>query len=455
MIISVVNGKGAARSTNVTSLSTFIYFVWSGEQMEVEKFYIQKRYLHKYVRFMYELLEDGRFYQLDRAKKIVLPSKYGPNSGPIESFERIYHCADGYKAIVDEKSGKHCITKIKFCNDRICPVCTVRKTLKEYGRLSWKIEKLKDDYTFYFLTLTLPNNYDGFGFELKLIKSVLQDLLDFVGYDHRSARFRFCKGVFGSYEIVKKDKGWHPHLHLVLAYPKNYVESTKTARKIIRGRERIFENGLQLRCGKKSLLLSQDTIMQKYIELVKSKTDVYNERLEDLNFLNIGFQPCYNIEEGVNELTKYLTKFENIETADDLFVYMRDSFNLAQRVKRGIFKWTSDDKREFREYILALKEKQNFDFIQSESSYSYTFEYYKGQYYGTRYIHKDVPIPYTNRTQSVYFAKCIKIVPIYDKERRFLHYEITHYPLRLCKNFHYKETVVFADIGILQCKFFE
>lgn len=418
--------------------------------MEVEKFYIQKLILHKYVGFMYDLIKDGRFYQLDRAKKIKLPSKY--EGGPIESFERIYACADTFTAIVNEKTGKHSIRSADYCNDRICPVCTVRKTLKEYGKLSWKLEQLKDDYTFYFLTLTLPNNFEGFGYELKLMKSVLKDLLEFVGYDNQASRFRFCKGVYGSYEIVKKDKGWHPHLHIILAYPKEYIESTKTAHKVIKGKKRVFENGLQLSCGKKSLLLSVDSIMNRYIELIQSKTDIYNERLQDLLFLDIGFQPCYNIEEGVNELTKYMTKFENIETADDLFIFMRDSYNLGQRVKRGIFKWTEEEKEKYKQHIIAFEERENLYFTQSEESYPYNFEYFKGHYYGTRYVLKDVPIPYTSGTQKLYFAKTIKLEPIYDKDRRFVRYEVKHYPLRLCKNYRYKETVVFADISFVQCK---
>lgn len=333
--------------------------------MEIIRFYKQKRILHKYVRWMYDLLEDGRFYTLARCDQIKdLPRNYKREMGEVRIFERMYHCADTLTGYINTEDGSHKVTRGFFCGDRLCPVCTIKKSLWEYSKLTWQMNNFKEDYQYYFLTLTLPNRQDGFRDELNLLYSILRDLFDFIGYDQKSNRFRFCEGVFGSFEITKSDYGWHPHLHLVLAYPKKYIESTKTVTKVIKGKQRTFENGLQLRAGKKSLFLNQDNIMSKFIDLIQSKTGVYNERLEDLRFLNIGFQPCYNIDDGVNEMTKYLIDFEALQSAEDLYIYMRDTYRFQQRVRRGCFRWTKDLKKLHKQFLDKMHEEENLHFIQ-------------------------------------------------------------------------------------------
>lgn len=394
------------------------------------RFYKQKRILHKYVRWMYDLLEDGRFYNLQRARKIKdLPRSYKHGDAPVRYFERMYHCADTFTGVMDPNTGEHRLERGFFCGDRVCPVCAIKKSLWEYSKLTWQMEHFQEEYTYYFLTLTLPNNPEGFRTEIDLIASVLTELSRYVGYDERNrgGRFKFCSGLYGSYEITKSHHGWHPHLHLVLAYPKKYVVSTATVRKNIKGRERVFENGLQLRCGKKQLLLSQDSIMQKYIELIRRKTDVYNERLEDLNFLNIGFQPCYNIEQGVNEMSKYLIDFEALENADDLYIYMHESYNLRQRVRRGIFRWTPELKQAHRSFLDDLHDKSNFYFIQSKKErevHRYQYRWYYGYYVASRFIVSETGIPYTNKKKRIMVIERLKIKPLYDARGKPLKYHI-------------------------------
>lgn len=392
--------------------------------MEIMRFYKQKRILHKYVRWMYELLEDGRFYYLQRSKNIKDLPRYYRKGDKVRYFERMYHCADSFTGKLDPNTGEHRLDRGFFCGDRVCPVCAIKKTIWEYSKLTWQMEHFKEDYTYYFLTLTLPNNPEGFRTEIDLLSSILRDLGDYIGYDQKKDRFRFCTGMYGSYEITKSHYGWHPHLHLVLAYPTKYVESTNTVRKVINGRERVFENGLQLRCGKKSLLISQDTIMQKYIDLVKSKTDVYNERLEDLNFLNIGFQPCYNISDGVNEMSKYLIDFEALESVDDLYIYMRDSYNLRQRVRRGIFRWTPELKKQHREYLDKFNAERNFYFVQSSEAKDYNFAWYKDGYYCSRLVEGVVTIPFTNKSKKVMIVKRLMLRPIYDSSGKPSGYQV-------------------------------
>lgn len=322
---------------------------------------------------MYDLVEDGRYYTLEKVKKIAdfpSPERYYPGM-KIRHFERMYHCADEFGALVDWNTGEHIIQRGWFCGDRYCPVCTIKRSLQEYSKLTFQMEQFQEEYQYYFLTLTLPNNQDGFREEMDLMKSILRDLGNFFGFDNHKDSLKLCEGLFGSFEITKSDKGWHPHVHLVLAYPKKYIVSSKVHKYVDRnGRQRMFENELVLQCGKKKKILSHESIMQEYIRLIKRKTDKYNERFEDLHFLDICFHPCYNIEDGVNEMTKYLIDFEAIQSADDMFVYIRDSYGMTQRVRRGVFKFTPELKEAHKEYLDKLHEEaeQSFYFIQSDEN---------------------------------------------------------------------------------------
>lgn len=384
--------------------------------MEIMRFYKQKRILHKYVRWMYDLLEDGRFYMLARSENIKdLPRNYKKEMGEVRIFERMYHCADTLSGYVDLDSGKHKVTRGFFCGDRLCPVCTIKKSLWEYSKLTWQMNNFKEDYQYYFLTLTLPNRQDGFREELDLLNSILRDLFAYIGYEQNGDRFRFCEGIFGSFEITKSDAyGWHPHLHLVLAYPKKYIESTKTVTKNIKDKygnikQRTFENGLQLRAGKKSLYINQDLIMSKFVEFIQKKTDVYNDRLEDLKFLNIGFQPCYNIDDGVNEMTKYLIDFEALQSADDLFVYMRDTYRFKQRVRRGCFRWTKELKVLHKQFLDEMHQQENIHFIQLPNVKPFNFIWRKDKYYAFRDFPALRQVEFTNLQQNVTVRQYLKM----------------------------------------------
>ncbi len=333
--------------------------------MEIMRFYKQKRILHKYVRWMYEMLEDGRFYHLQRASNIKdLPAPGTYKSGEIvRYFDRMYHCADNLQGHINYDTGEHTIERGWFCGDRVCPVCQIKKSLWEYSKLTWQMEHFQEDYTYYFLTLTLPNNPDGFREEMNLLSSSLTELGRFLGYNSEKGRKCVCAGIYGSFEITKSEYGWHPHLHLVLAYPSKYVKYSEThkyfnARK---GKEVTYLNDLHI-CDDDGYdkHFSHKSVMERYIQIIQKKTHKYDERLEDLRFLNIGFEPCYNIEQGVNEMTKYLIDFEAFETSDDLFVYLYDSYNLKQRVRRGIFRWTPEVKAAHKEFLDKLHEDAIF-----------------------------------------------------------------------------------------------
>lgn len=353
--------------------------------MEIIRFYEQKLFLRKYVYWIMDLIRDGRFYDIPSSKKIKDFPKYGTvtkdtNLWNIRYLERLFHCSDDMYGHLDPDGTFH-YEGAKLCGKRICPICTTKRAINDFSKLKFQMDNMQDEFCYYMLTLTLPNNKLGFKDELKIMKKVSRDLFRFIGYEGDGNKFNFCSGIFGSYEIKKSDKNndWHPHLHVVLAYPKQYIIEQHVNEFHLGYKKRIYENGLVLRSGKKTLTLSADNVMEKYIQLIQKYTDIYNDRLNNKRFIDIGFHPCYGIEDSVNELTKYLFKFDSIKNADDLYVFLRDIHGFKQHVRRGVFKWTDELDEQYKQYLDQKYCDENLHFIQSGSK-AVTVRFHKNTY---------------------------------------------------------------------------
>lgn len=334
--------------------------------MNIKKYWKQKSSSRQYVKWLYELFNEGKFHDLPMAKKIKdLPSfestqyiDYGTDDSQqqIRFFDRLYHCADTMHGFINPKTNQHIVTDGIFCGHRICPICATKKSLKEYSKITFQMEELGEEYEYFFLTLTLPNNKDGFREELNLIDKSLRDFLLYFRYN--SDRDTACAGAYGSYEITKSDKGWHPHLHLILPFRKS---------DIVRYEVKEYFNGRRLNKYVQDLTIrewseakqkyvnytySHDSIRERWLDTIKKHSDKYN----DYTYFSIGFERCYNIDKGKNELTKYLIDFEDIKTKEDLYIYLRDSYGVRQRVRRGIFIWDDDIDSRYKEHCDIHKE---------------------------------------------------------------------------------------------------
>lgn len=108
-----------------------------------------------------------------------------------------------------------------FCRDRLCPMCSWRRSMKIFGQLSIVMSELKSQgYEFLFLTLTVPN-----------VKSTdLSSTIDKMFYAFtRSLRRnkKYKKSVFGCFRTLEitynsKRDDFHPHLHIILAVKPSY-----------------------------------------------------------------------------------------------------------------------------------------------------------------------------------------------------------------------------------------
>lgn len=121
--------------------------------------------------------------------------------------------ADGVIA----ESGK--LHNANFCKDRLCPMCSWRRSYKIFAQVSQIMELIGKDYKFLFLTLTVPNCAP-----YELSKTITRLISSWDRFYHYKAFKKAVKGYFRALEITRnKTTGeYHPHFHIVLAVSKSY-----------------------------------------------------------------------------------------------------------------------------------------------------------------------------------------------------------------------------------------
>lgn len=112
--------------------------------------------------------------------------------------------------------------RANFCRDRLCPLCSWRRSYKIFGQVSQIMNLISDDYEFLFLTLTVRNCTS------KDLNNKIDELQKawrrFSDYKRVKS---ILKGFFKALEITYNQTAdtYHPHYHVVLAVPKGYFNS--------------------------------------------------------------------------------------------------------------------------------------------------------------------------------------------------------------------------------------
>lgn len=109
-----------------------------------------------------------------------------------------------------------------FCKDRLCPMCSWRRSVKLFQNLARIIDVTGTDYTYLLFTLTVPNVP---GDELRLaIDELLNGFKLFMKYKEIS---RICLGWSRTLEVTRNrvKNTYHPHIHVLAAVPKGYLKS--------------------------------------------------------------------------------------------------------------------------------------------------------------------------------------------------------------------------------------
>lgn len=111
--------------------------------------------------------------------------------------------------------------RANFCRDRLCPMCSWRRSYKIFGQVSQIMDLISNDYEFLFLTLTVPNCTAN-----ELVKTMNAMSKAWQKFTHYAPVKRILKGFFKALEITYNMQAdtYHPHFHNVLAVPKHYFK---------------------------------------------------------------------------------------------------------------------------------------------------------------------------------------------------------------------------------------
>lgn len=111
----------------------------------------------------------------------------------------------------------------KFCRQRLCPLCTWRRSARIYAATSAimdHIDRTDQDHRYLFLTLTVRN------VEGRNLAATLDGMQEaWKRMTNNRAWQRRVRGSMRTLEITRNpdDGSYHPHYHIILVVPSNYA----------------------------------------------------------------------------------------------------------------------------------------------------------------------------------------------------------------------------------------
>lgn len=171
-----------------------------------------------------ETLTDRRFNWRERKEKTMQLYELYEKAGYPDYAARTRDCATFLQFNV-YKSGARKLRTANFCKMRLCPMCIGRRARRSAWKLSRVLDLVEQEHKAKFLFLTLSiRNVDGeyLGEALSQLTKGWYRLME-----QRQIE-RSIKGWFRAIEITrgdgitKADKGYHPHIHAILAVEPDY-----------------------------------------------------------------------------------------------------------------------------------------------------------------------------------------------------------------------------------------
>ena len=115
------------------------------------------------------------------------------------------------------------LAKASFCkNHLLCQLCAIRRGAKQVGAYMDRCETIEaknKNLKPYLLTLTVKNGTDlaeRFEHLQTSVKKMLKRRRDFLSSGNGQSQLSKVHGGVFSYELTKKSKEWHPHVHMVI-----------------------------------------------------------------------------------------------------------------------------------------------------------------------------------------------------------------------------------------------
>ena len=162
-------------------------------------------------------------------KKHTIPlSESYQRLGYIDKSARVKDCGTFLEFQRPVNSSTCKLSYANFCRDRLCPVCSWRRSLKIFGQVSKIMDHIQDDFEFIFLTLTVPNVTAS---ELPSKINQMQNAFTTMAHDNKRFNGAVC-GYFKALEVThnknrysKSFDTYHPHFHNILAVDKRYYKN--------------------------------------------------------------------------------------------------------------------------------------------------------------------------------------------------------------------------------------
>lgn len=170
-----------------------------------------------------ELLIDERFPWRERKMKTLRLAKLYELAGYEDYAMKAAGCSTWLQYGVQEDGAKK-LQAVNFCQLRLCPMCMARRAKRAAYKLSKVLDmvEVEHDARFLFLTLTI-RNCEGpeLGNTIDALTKGWYRLME-----QRQIE-RSVRGWFRALEVTRRDKGYHPHLHVILAVEPGYFTDPK------------------------------------------------------------------------------------------------------------------------------------------------------------------------------------------------------------------------------------
>lgn len=138
--------------------------------------------------------------------------------------DRVYSCGTFLAFATAMNEDSTTLVEANFCKDRLCPMCSWRRTYKTFAQVSQCVGIMEKKYRFLFLTLTIPNC------TADELPAVIRELnASWSRFTRLRKIDRTVKGFFRALEITRNAQTgeYHPHLHVIIAVDRDYFARGK------------------------------------------------------------------------------------------------------------------------------------------------------------------------------------------------------------------------------------
>lgn len=180
-------------------------------------------------------MPEDRFPWRERKMRSVELAKLYRKAGFTDYSLRVLTCATSMTFGV--VNGERKLQAVNFCHLRLCPMCISRRARRAAYKLSKVLDMVEGEHKakFIFLTLTMRNVVDG----SKLGEALEELTAAWNRFLKQRQLERSVKGWYRAIEITRgdnrwhenrktgrkfyrEDKGYHPHIHAILAVDQDY-----------------------------------------------------------------------------------------------------------------------------------------------------------------------------------------------------------------------------------------